>query len=63
MVWQLLYHENICPFLGVSFDAFYPRPAIVTLWMDNGDLPKYLGDNPKVDKQAMVRSTTLKPVV
>jgi hypothetical protein len=43
MVWQKLDHENIIPFLGITFDFGRDGPmGMVCPWLDNGNLNGYL---------------------
>ncbi|KAH8826279.1 kinase-like domain-containing protein [Flagelloscypha sp. PMI_526] len=42
VIWKLLQHPNVLPFLGVSYDCFSPRVCFVSPFMHNGDVNKYL---------------------
>ena len=42
MLWRQLKHPNILPFYGVCIDEFAPRIAMVSPWMENGNLLDYL---------------------
>ncbi len=59
MTWRLFDHENVCPFIGVSVEEFSPRYALVSPWMDNGNLMQYLKKVPQdySGKLYMVRVT------
>ena len=50
MIWRLLDHENVCPFLGICEDLFRPRHALVSPWMENGDVIRYLKTHPNTDR-------------
>jgi hypothetical protein len=45
-VWGKLTHQNILPFLGVTFD-FGPL-ALVSLWPEHGSLSDYLQERGRV---------------
>ena len=58
IVWQQLRHPNLLPFLGMYYlESTGDRLALVSPWMDRGNLPQYLKATPRkdVDHQALVR--------
>jgi hypothetical protein len=54
MIWRQLKHPNILPFLGICADLFAPRLAIVSPYMNNGNLRMYQRNHPYVDRVQMV---------
>lgn len=54
MIWRQLDHPNILPFYGVCKDEFAPRFAMVSPWMEGGDLPSYLKQNEYADRVTIV---------
>ncbi|KAH8810302.1 kinase-like domain-containing protein, partial [Flagelloscypha sp. PMI_526] len=42
LLWKQLNHPNIVPFLGVTYTAFPNRMALVSSFMTNGDIMKYI---------------------
>ncbi|KAF9231989.1 kinase-like domain-containing protein [Melanogaster broomeanus] len=49
VVWRNVAHINCLPFYGVvSIHDGLPRTCLVSPWMENGDLSKYLKKNPDV---------------
>ncbi|TDL20566.1 kinase-like protein, partial [Rickenella mellea] len=72
-LWQRLRHENVLPFYGVCKDEFAPMLAMISPWMDNGNLVTYLQENDldAFNRQGMVRGVAaglrflhgLKPIV
>ncbi|KZT37906.1 kinase-like protein [Sistotremastrum suecicum HHB10207 ss-3] len=52
ILWRQLKHENILPFLGVcEYNGIWGG---VSPWMTQGDLCKYLVDNPEVDRLPLI---------
>ncbi|KAF9255394.1 hypothetical protein L218DRAFT_829808, partial [Marasmius fiardii PR-910] len=50
IVWQQLEHPNILPFMGVCYlDKDQTQPCLVSPWMEQGDLAKYLKATPRED--------------
>ncbi|EPQ54890.1 kinase-like protein, partial [Gloeophyllum trabeum ATCC 11539] len=50
IIWQYLAHQNILPFLGVECDLYPNQWCLVSLWMDNKDIVRYLrGRQPPAD--------------
>ena len=65
-VWITLSHDHILPFLGITMsDDFGPLPALVSPWMDNGALSRYLNvvprlsDHQKLELVGVVRLLSL----
>lgn len=54
MTWRQLDHPNVLPFLGICTYEFHPRHAMVSAWMPNGDLLKFLKTDPKCDRLQLV---------
>jgi hypothetical protein len=53
MIWRQLRHPNILPFLGICTNTF-PRPAMVSPYMENRNVKMYLKDFPDVDRLEIV---------
>jgi len=49
-MWKRLTHPNIVSLLGVTIDPF----QLISDWMPGGDLPKYIKENPNVDRLGLV---------
>ncbi|KAL5480348.1 hypothetical protein ACEPAI_1618 [Sanghuangporus weigelae] len=49
LVWRKLDHPNVLPFLGICRDAFEPQMALVSHWMEKGNLFAYLKNTPSAD--------------
>jgi serine/threonine protein kinase len=54
-VWNILSHENIMPFMGLCSNIG-PSLAMISPLYGNGDVNKYLGVRPEVDRLAIVCS-------
>ena len=54
MLWRQLRHQNILPFYGVTVDAFAPQLAMISPWLENGCVIRYLKENSTVDRKQMV---------
>lgn len=52
-VWSKLEHPNILQLLGYVVEGDYP--CLVSHWMDNGTVSRYLQDHPEYDLVKMVR--------
>jgi serine/threonine protein kinase len=57
-VWHSVSHKNLVPFLGLCY-GIGPFPAIITPLYDNGDLFRYLSENPGADQLTIVRPRCL----
>ena len=54
IVWRDLIHPNILPFLGICKNVFGPLLALVSPYMENGDVLSYVKQN-RDTKLSMVR--------
>ncbi|TDL22518.1 kinase-like protein [Rickenella mellea] len=54
ILWQKFDNANVLPFYGICEDIFRPKLAMVSPWMENGDMIKYLKHNPGVDRRNLV---------
>ena len=54
MLWMQLKHRNILPFYGVTVDAFEPQLAMISPWLENGCVVRYLKENPTADRKQIV---------
>lgn len=54
-MWHRLSHPNILPFLGVC-KRIGPSPAMISPMYENGDVGKYLRNNPTADRLDIVSS-------
>lgn len=45
LTWNDLKHPRIVPFLGVEITLFNPRISLVSKWMPNDNISKYLHNN------------------
>ena len=50
MLWRKLAHPNILPFFGICVDEFAPQMALVSPWMENGNIQTYLKQNPTANR-------------
>jgi len=48
-VWHLVDHENIVPFIGITF-IYGVLPSIVSAWMPQGTLRLFLARNPRASR-------------
>ncbi|KAG5352829.1 hypothetical protein C0989_000280 [Termitomyces sp. Mn162] len=48
ILWRQLCHPNILPVYGLY--RFQDRPSIVAPWMENGNITRYLKDNPEAPR-------------
>ncbi|KAH8116285.1 kinase-like protein [Phellopilus nigrolimitatus] len=53
-IWRNLKHKNVLPFLGLCIDKLSRQMAIISPWMENEDLRKFLKRNPDFDRVSMV---------
>lgn len=56
ILWGQLSHPNLLPFFGLY--RFRSRMCIVSPWMENGPIPSYLENTPRVDRVLLVGSPT-----
>jgi serine/threonine protein kinase len=54
VVWKRLIHRNIVPFLGVAASSDPIPLCMVSPWMENGELRKYLGETPEADRRMLL---------
>lgn len=54
MIWRQFKHPNVLQFYGVCEDVFAPQFAMVSPWMDNGDLTTYLGKHEDANRLRIV---------
>jgi Protein tyrosine and serine/threonine kinase len=54
LIWRQLQHENVLPFLGCCTDAFSPRYALVSPWMENGNMLSYTTRHPDTNRLFLV---------
>jgi serine/threonine protein kinase len=52
-VWSSLSHDNVLPFYGASFAT--DAPFIVSRYMKNGNLPRYLRQRPNANRVQLAR--------
>ncbi|KDQ53204.1 hypothetical protein JAAARDRAFT_39580 [Jaapia argillacea MUCL 33604] len=45
LIWHRLRHPRVLPFLGIDAESFVPHICIVSPWISNGDIMKYLARN------------------
>ncbi|KIK58523.1 hypothetical protein GYMLUDRAFT_1005780 [Collybiopsis luxurians FD-317 M1] len=50
LVWRQLDHPNILPLLGVNVSLFAPSFCLISPWMHNGDINRYMRVTPNFDK-------------
>lgn len=55
-MWRRLSHPNVISFMGAAFPDYSPV-ALVSLWMENGDIVKYTKANPRVNRLDLVSTT------
>jgi hypothetical protein len=47
-------HPHILPFLGISQEIFEPRLSLVSPWMPNGNVLRYMEHHHDVDRLSLV---------
>jgi serine/threonine protein kinase len=52
-IWSTLAHDNVLPFYGASLAT--DVPFMVSRYMKNGNLPKYLRQRPNVNRVQLAR--------
>lgn len=52
VVWKHLWHPNILPWLGVAIK--YDQFAMISEWMDNGNIIRFIGRNPDVNRAMLL---------
>ena len=53
VAWKHLQHPNILPLLGVTLAE--QRFAMVSEWMENGNINEFTQENPNVNRTKLVR--------
>ncbi|KAH7923281.1 kinase-like protein, partial [Leucogyrophana mollusca] len=60
VLWAQLSSPYVLPFCGVyCADEPCPRACLVSPWMDNGNLPRYLKENPKTNRLQLMLDVAL----
>ena len=54
IIWTSLQHDNVLPCLG--FAEHNALPALISEWMENGNVIAYLAKNAGVDRVEVVRT-------
>ena len=54
LIWTSLQHDNVLPCLG--FAEHNASPALISEWMENGNVITYLMKNASVDRVEVVRT-------
>ena len=55
VTWKALCHQNVLPLLGVTMTEDPTRFVMVSEWMDNGDINRFVKAHPDVDRLQLVR--------
>ena len=53
LAWRTLQHPNVLPLIGVSISE--TRFAMVSDWMENGNLSEFVKKSPNVNRLELVR--------
>lgn len=56
VIWRRLSHENVLSFLGAASPTLYPL-ALVSVWMENGDIITYVLAHPEANRLSLVSLT------
>lgn len=51
-MWSALHHPNVLPLLGATMIG--AQLAMVSEWMENGNINEFLGANPDADRLRLV---------
>ncbi|TDL23526.1 kinase-like protein [Rickenella mellea] len=54
IVWRQLKHRNVVSFYGCCKDLFAPRYALISPWMENGDMMTYLEKHPDTNRILLI---------
>ncbi|KAJ8085079.1 hypothetical protein PM082_003861 [Marasmius tenuissimus] len=54
LLWTRLNHPNLLPFIGVNTTLFHPDFCLVSPWMANGDIIRFLELNPRHDRLVLI---------
>lgn len=61
LLWRQLRHRHLLEFIGVCVDVFH-SPAIVSPWLENGNVLQFVKTKPGAFKLGLVRQTkSLRP--
>ena len=52
IAWKHLQHPNVLPLLGVTLEG--PRFAMVSEWMEDGDINDFIQKNPNANRTELV---------
>ena len=55
MTWKTLRHPNVLPLLGVTVTENPCQLVVVSEWMENGNINKFLKAHPSVNRLELVR--------
>ncbi|KAH7909351.1 kinase-like domain-containing protein [Hygrophoropsis aurantiaca] len=54
-VWCLLNHQNIVPFLGISYDlGQHDQPCLISPFYENGNAIEHLRNNPNANRESLL---------
>jgi serine/threonine protein kinase len=54
LVWQGLDHPSVLPLFGIDRETFQGSLCMVSPWMENGTVLKYLNDHGRADVDKLV---------
>lgn len=54
LVWQRLRHSHIVPLIGIDAESFPPFFCMVSPWMENGTVIKYLSGVGQATRRSIV---------
>ncbi|KAJ7113586.1 kinase-like domain-containing protein, partial [Mycena epipterygia] len=57
VIWRQLFHPNLLPFFGLYY--LDKRLCLVSPWMENGNILKFLGKEHKVDRLSLILDVAL----
>ena len=55
VTWKALCHPNVLPLLGVTMTEDPTRFVMVSEWMENGDINRFVKAHPDMDRLQLVR--------
>ncbi|KAK0447531.1 kinase-like domain-containing protein [Armillaria borealis] len=55
VIWKQLHHKNILPFLGLNTTSFGGRYCLISPWMNNRNIIKFLESNQDHDRMKSIR--------
>jgi serine/threonine protein kinase len=59
VAWKHLRHPNVLPLLGVTISE--RRFAMVSEWMEHGNINEFIEKNPRVNRTKLVRRSSIPP--